>query len=77
MHFRTARDFWTPTDLERARRNARMSPFGEREVLRTTIREYEAEMARLAEQIRSMRAELDETPLPAANVKRDSRRKQR
>jgi hypothetical protein len=75
MHFRTARDFWTPTDLERARRNARMSPFGEREALRTTIREYESEMARLAEQIRSMRAELGEPPLPGANLKREGRSK--
>lgn len=60
MHFRTARETWTPSDLSRAQQKAHISPFGERERIRARIREHEAEIARCAEQIRLLRMQLDQ-----------------
>lgn len=60
MHFLTARETWTPSDLQRAQQKAHLSPFGERERIRSMIHEHEAEMVRCSEQIRLLRARLDE-----------------
>jgi hypothetical protein len=69
MHFRTARETWTPTDLRRAQETAPKPVSSERDYLFAKIREHEAEIARRAEQIHRLRLELDTRPAeaPAAN----------
>ena len=70
MHFRTAQDTWTPTDLPRAKQNPAMPVNNERDYILAKIREHEAEIARRAEQIRLLRLELDSAPLPLAENRR-------
>ena len=64
MHFRTARDTWTPTDLHRVQQNRSAPANSERDYILAKIREHESEIARRAEQIRLLRLELDSAPLP-------------
>jgi hypothetical protein len=73
MHFRTAREMWSATDLHRAQETAPQPLNREREYLAAMIREHEAEIARRAERIRLLRMELESLP---ATVERapDSRR---
>ena len=71
MHFRTARETWTPTDLRRAQETAPKPVSSEREYLCAKIREHEAEIARRAEQIHRLRLELDTRP---AEVPPENRR---
>ena len=59
MHFRTAREAWTPTDLHRAKDGAPTPLNGERDYLSRKIREHEQEIARHADLIRLLRIELD------------------
>lgn len=59
MHFRTARETWTSTDLRRAQETAPKPVSSEREYIRAKIREHESEIARRAEQIHRLRLELD------------------
>ena len=66
MHFRTARDTWSPTDLQRAKQNPASPANGERDYILARIREHESEIARRAEQIRLLRLELDSAPLDLA-----------
>ena len=70
MHFRTAQDTWTPTDLLRAKQNPAMPANSERDYILAKIREHEAEIARRAEQIRLLRLELDSAPLPLVENRR-------
>ena len=65
MHFRTAREMWTATDLPRAQEGTALPASRERDYIATKIREHEAEIARRAEQIRLLRLELQSEPLPA------------
>ena len=62
MHFRTARETWTPTELRGAQEAAPKAVSSEREYLSAKIREHEAEIARRAEQIHRLRLELDTRP---------------
>jgi hypothetical protein len=64
MHFRTAQETWTPTDLTRTQETAAMPVHRERDYIWAKIREHEMEIARRAEQIRLLRLELNSEPLP-------------
>lgn len=70
MHFRTARDLWTPTDLHRTQENSPAPANRERDYIWAKIREHETEIARRAEQIRLLRMELDSAPQSAAENRR-------
>lgn len=59
MHFRTAQEAWTPTDLQRAQDTVPTPANRERDYIRAKIREHEAEIARRADQIRLLRLELE------------------
>ena len=65
MHFRTAQETWTATDLRRAQQNPGMPATRERDYILAKIREHESEIARRAEQIRLLRLELDSARQPA------------
>jgi hypothetical protein len=71
MHFRIARETWTPTELRRAQDAAPKPVNTERDYICAKIREHEAEIGRRAEQIRLLRLELDTRP---AEVASDNRR---
>jgi hypothetical protein len=62
MHFRTAQETWTATDLQRAQDTVPTPANRERDYIRAKIREHEAEIARRADQIRLLRLELDSRP---------------
>lgn len=64
MHFRTARETWSPTDIHRAQPDTTAPANRERDYILAKIREHESEIARRAEQIRLLRFELDSAPLP-------------
>jgi hypothetical protein len=64
MHFRTARETWSPTDLHRAQQNTALPMNRERDYLLAKIREHESEIARRAEQIRLLRLELESASVP-------------
>jgi hypothetical protein len=64
MHFRTAQETWTPTDLHRAQQNTGLPANRERDYILAKIREHESEIARRAEQIRLLRLELDSAHSP-------------
>jgi len=65
MHFRTAQETWTPTDLQRAQHNTALPLNRERDYILAKIREHESEIARRAEQIRLLRLELDSVRQPS------------
>jgi len=68
MHFRTAREMWTPTELPQPSETTRIPPSREQDYIRAKIREHEAEIARCAQQIHLLRMELDEARTPEARV---------